>query len=236
MIAEAIEKILSLAPPTLSVIDGRQYSSRQLHGIQPPIPSGVQVRTLTGFIELILEKVEALDDAANLIHVRAHNEVALIGRNCDGWGRRLNLITATAETLNGIEPDRFYSVEEFVIGLQSTFVETDDLLYVLGIASNLTSESSVHTADDGVSQRATVRTGVALRAETTVRARVNLRPYRTFREIEQPASDFIFRIRADGGAHKCALFEADGGKWKLDAVLAIQRYLDVAETAIPVVA
>ena len=47
-------------------------------------------------------------------------------------------------------------------------------------------------------------------------------PYRTFIEVEQPESKFIFRMR-EGGA--CALFEADGGAWKLDAQNAVYEYL-----------
>jgi hypothetical protein len=54
-----------------------------------------------------------------------------------------------------------------------------------------------------------------------------LSPYRTFRELNQPESAFIFRMRGggEGKAPQCALFEADGGKWKLDAVQAIKLWL-----------
>ncbi|NQK92942.1 hypothetical protein HO498_01330 [Streptococcus suis] len=51
---------------------------------------------------------------------------------------------------------------------------------------------------------------------------VTLRPYRTFAEVEQPASQFIYRIDKAG---YMALFEADGGKWKLDAINNIATYL-----------
>ena len=51
---------------------------------------------------------------------------------------------------------------------------------------------------------------------------VTLRPYRTFNEVEQPASQFVFRINK---LANLALFEADGGKWKLEAVESIANYL-----------
>ena len=51
---------------------------------------------------------------------------------------------------------------------------------------------------------------------------VTLRPYRTFNEVEQPASQFIFRINKMANL---ALFEADGGKWQLEAIGNIARYL-----------
>lgn len=51
---------------------------------------------------------------------------------------------------------------------------------------------------------------------------VTLRPYRTFSEVEQPSSEFIFRINQ---LANMALFEADGGKWRLDAINNIANYL-----------
>lgn len=55
---------------------------------------------------------------------------------------------------------------------------------------------------------------------------VTLRPYRTFLEVEQPESKFIFRIReGSDGQPMFKLVEADGGLWKYEAVDAIKKYL-----------
>jgi len=51
---------------------------------------------------------------------------------------------------------------------------------------------------------------------------VTLRPYRTFSEVEQPASLFVFRIDKQANM---ALFEADGKHWVADAVGNIAAYL-----------
>lgn len=51
---------------------------------------------------------------------------------------------------------------------------------------------------------------------------VHLQPYRTFLEVAQPASDFLLRIDKDGHP---ALYEADGGAWKLEAKRSIAAYL-----------
>ncbi|WP_235888509.1 RusA family crossover junction endodeoxyribonuclease [Streptococcus pneumoniae] len=51
---------------------------------------------------------------------------------------------------------------------------------------------------------------------------VTLRPYRTFSEVEQPASLFVFRIDKQANM---ALFEADGKRWVADAVGNIAAYL-----------
>mgnify|MGYP003258251653 FL=1 len=49
-----------------------------------------------------------------------------------------------------------------------------------------------------------------------------MQPYRTFLEVKQPASDFLLRIDKDGHP---ALYEADGGAWKLEAKRNIAGYL-----------
>lgn len=55
---------------------------------------------------------------------------------------------------------------------------------------------------------------------------VHLKPYRTFDEIDQPESDFIFRIKSDKfDGITCALFSADGGAWITEAKQRIKEYL-----------
>lgn len=56
---------------------------------------------------------------------------------------------------------------------------------------------------------------------------VILAPYRTFPEIEQPLSKFIFRMKNDRGP-EAALFEADGKAWRNKAIRDIKEYLEKA--------
>ena len=67
---------------------------------------------------------------------------------------------------------------------------------------------------------------------------VRLKPYRTFREVSQPGSLFVVRAKRadDGGLPKVALFEADGGKWKLEAIDNIRQYLTSKIADIPILA
>ena len=69
---------------------------------------------------------------------------------------------------------------------------------------------------------ASVRTGAVLKEQQTVQPIVRLQPYRTFLEVEQPASDFLLRLDKEG---RPALYEADGGAWKLEAKRNIAAYL-----------
>lgn len=112
--------------------------------------------------------------------------------------------------------------EEFNIMLQSMFIDDADRNLVLDFASHLKIEKGAEVQDNGISQMATVRDGVASLAQAKTPNPVTLRPYRTFNEVEQPASQFVFRINK---LANLALFEADGGKWKLEAVESIANYL-----------
>lgn len=79
--------------------------------------------------------------------------------------------------------------------------------------------------DDGVTQKATIRQGIASKTDAVVPNPVTLRPYRTFIEVTQPVSSFIFRVKDLHGI-SCALFEADGGAWKNAAMENIKNYLE----------
>ena len=64
--------------------------------------------------------------------------------------------------------------------------------------------------------------GVASADDVIVPNPVELAPYRTFLEVEQPSSSFIFRMK---NGPRGAIFEADGGAWRNQAILNIKEYL-----------
>ena len=109
----------------------------------------------------------------------------------------------------------------FKKSLMGEFTNADRNL-VLDFASHLKIEKGSEAQDNGITQTVTVRDGVASLAQAKTPNPVTLRPYRTFNEVEQPASQFVFRVNKSANL---ALFEADGGKWKLDAVKNISDYL-----------
>lgn len=109
-----------------------------------------------------------------------------------------------------------------MIELQSMYAATGDRDYLLALLSHIDTSQGVSTMDNGVTQEVSVRRGVALKEQQTVQPIVHLQPYRTFLEVKQPASDFLLRIDKDGHP---ALYEADGGAWKLEAKRNIAGYL-----------
>ena len=134
--------------------------------------------------------------------------------------------------------------ETFIIAAQQGFqrvkIEADDgsfmldLDYILEIASKITAEQSTSNDDDGFSQRVAVKQGIALKAETILKPMVNLAPFRTFAEIDQVLSQFVFRARVANGGITLTLFEGDGGRWKLGAVAAIKNWFEKKFGANPI--
>ena len=108
----------------------------------------------------------------------------------------------------------------------ASFLPTKRRDDVLRFVAGIVQIAEVKTADDGISQRVTAKTGIARVAEVDIPNPLTLQPYRTFPEAQQPESDFVFRVRtASDNAIGVALFEADGGRWKLQAALNIKEWL-----------
>ena len=112
--------------------------------------------------------------------------------------------------------------------LQSVFQDGDDRDLLLRFAGTVENGTVTQYGDDGVSQKATIKTGIASKGDALVPNPVKLRPFRTFLDVEQPESQFIFRMRDNEryGGVDCALYEADGGAWKIQAMKKIKDYLE----------
>lgn len=115
--------------------------------------------------------------------------------------------------------------------MQSKFIDTapdaTDKELLLKFVGTVESGTVAEYGDDGISQKATVKTGIASKENVIVPSPVLLVPYRTFVEVEQPGSEFIFRVKDDKyDGVQCALFEADGGAWEIAAMDGIKTYLE----------
>ena len=93
------------------------------------------------------------------------------------------------------------------------------------LSGNIVSRNEQAYADDGISQSATMNVGVASKAPVLVPNPVTLIPFRTFQEVEQPESQFVFRIGEQNGAPAFKLVEAEGGLWRLKAINQLKEYI-----------
>lgn len=222
MIKEALEYIVGLKTPVITEIDGNTYSDKPLNRISyVPYAKTIGMKTLTSLVEYIKANIDSMSEKMT-VHVISPTEVHLYS-SLDADRKREYLVEVNAE-LPDFRFGSFIDHENFVIALQSKFVPNEDRDLVLKFAGTVEDGTVAEYGDDGVTQKATIKTGVASKADAVVPNPVNLIPYRTFLEVQQPASDFIFRMKSSCGV-QCAIFEADGGAWKNEAMSRIKNYL-----------
>jgi hypothetical protein len=236
MIKEAIEKIEAMAATQTFEVDGSKYTSKGLFPLLDPQPCILKIDTLTGFIDYIQADIDKLPIPDGLlVHILDHLNVFLISSLTGGFRQRSTYILATTRTAP-FPFGQFMDVESFIIGMQSMFVQDEATADILKIVGNV-GDGWVRTfADDGVTQQATVKTGVSRMEDIKVPNPVELAPYRTFLEIEQPKSKFVFRMRSGEKAPTCALFEADGGAWKNEVIVRIREWLKERVRGISIIA
>lgn len=227
MIAEAIQKILALAAPNLITVREHQYSDKNLHMISDPVIDDIETGTLTSIVDLVKTKFESIEPDHLLIHIENWRRVHLMANVSNQDMRRTTYCIADWDKFAPNKPTfgQFMPTEAFAIMIQSLFDQAGDAEYLLKLCSSITTDRVRTDEDDGVSQKVTVQAGVTLKKEMSVKSRVKLYPFRTFNEVAQPGSDFLLRVRGDEDeAPTLAIFEADGGVWKYDAVKSIKSF------------
>lgn len=196
------------------------FTKESLSRVKEAKASVLTVSTLTGLVDYIKSDLDKLPEKL-LIQVISPREVALYSPlNADR--EREQYISAEAILPDNVVYDRFIGTEQFNIMLQSAFVDVGTKSALLKYTGLIQDEAVKTTGDDGVSQQVTVKTGVASVGQAIVPNPVELAPYRTFPEVEQPISKFIFRMQE---GPRAALYEADGGAWRNKAILSIKEYL-----------
>ena len=246
MTAEAMQKTLDISRPETHEIEDvngirTTFSTKTLFQIKaaaPEEPSGVAVSTLAGFADLIRAGLEGKDFPQEwMIHVQDEKRVSLKVKTSDKFGRRLTLIEAQPVSFRQFQFGQWYTQEEFAIAVASLFAESPDKDYVLRMASTLTNEVTTLSEDDGFSQKATTKAGMRLKEAITIKPKVAMAPYRTFPEVDQPVSEFVLRARCgDGASPSLMLIEADGGRWKVDAIAKISAAMKSFDLNIPIIA
>lgn len=220
---DALEYLVNLGEKKEPIIELDQgtFSRVSLNRVTEPVASKLTVSTLTGLVDYIKTNVDKLEGKL-LIQVKSPEEVTLYSPlNADR--EREKYVSAEAILPNNVVYDRFLDTERFNIMFQSAFVDDEDKSKLLKYTALITDDTVKNFGDDGISQKVTVKTGVVSVSDAVVPNPVTLAPFRTFPEVEQPESKFIFRMKEGPSA---ALFEADGGAWRNKAILNIKAYLE----------
>lgn len=238
----AVQKIAELEDKNKTIEVGNRVFARSnfMPVIYNPRPSALQGSTLSGLVDYITANVEAIDPNSCMLHVVDFNRVELV-KAYDGEDlKRTEYFHAVLDSeLPVFKFDSFMPVEDFIIKARALFEPTTDMDAIIAIVSKLVSQNEITADDNGISQSVQVKKGVsgALSTETQTKGVYELRPYRTFRDLEQPSSRFILRLQpVEGALPKVALFDADGGSWRYHATQAIKAFLVNKKLGIPVLA
>lgn len=221
---ESLEYLVGLGAIEILEVNSQQYSTKQLYNVKELKPAPLKTTTLTALVDYIKSKIDngMKFSRMDLIHVVSPDEVVLYSELRSDSDREAYM-SCEALLPNNISFNRFSGTESFNIMLQSSFIENKDRELLLKVTGCIKDTAVKEIGDDGVSQAVTVKTGVASVNNVKVPNPVILAPFRTFPEIEQPESKFIFRMQ-DGPT--AALYEADGGAWRNEAMKRIKEYLE----------
>lgn len=229
IIANAINRVVELrdqASFKTERIEGQIYAV-ELGKIRPLVIDGVEdicINTLTGVADYL-----STGEVNNIlgVHVVNHSQVLILGKlQPNNHNERWTYLKASAIASN-FRFGHYYSINDFIINIQTCFVQTDVTAKILQIVGNIKDATVKTLADDGVTQSVNIKSGIERVQEATLPNPVILQPYRTFLEVDQPESPFVLRMNSGHGSDlpTCGLFEADNGLWKLEAMGNICAFL-----------
>lgn len=240
-LADAISTLAELgkkaAEPKKVDINGRSFmvtggSCTEIEPLELPKPEKVNTRSLNALVVLIKSEVDSQTENPPLyVSCNTYGGVEVFTTpNPEDDLHRWQPYHATASDLPPLVEDVRWSFNEAMIKLRSMFQrapegEKNDVDYILDLLSHMSIDQSVKSDDNGITQTVQVRKGVSFVENKAVRPIVTLAPYRTFQEVEQPESEFVFRVYDD---RSISLTAADGGMWKLAARDAVKHYLETA--------
>lgn len=230
MLKEAIEKIIEVAQPIIKEVEGRTFvinSSGEAEEVRPSLDmvECINLNSLDSLIKMI--KTEALNRYTMPLYITIPTHATLecfAQPDKDNRNIRSTYYKVRATDVPGWEKETSLKFEEAMIAIRTRFQDTADAGYTLKLLSDITTGSKVTYSDNGVATSIVTKTGVALQSNEAIRPIVTLKPYRTFQEVEQPASQFLIRINERG----INFVEADGGMWKLTARLTIKKFIEDA--------
>ncbi|QDH23911.1 hypothetical protein FFV09_23075 [Saccharibacillus brassicae] len=216
---EALKYLVELQPNEILEVNGQTWSTNPLSLVPVAQPRPLTIHKLSGLVTYLIDNFD--EQPPVLIQIESPSKVSVLSTfNAD---KQRDVLIRAEALLPNIPFESFQGVENFNILLQSCFVENEDRSKVLQVVGNVREEEVLNFGDDGVSQQVTASAGVRVVEQVKVPNPVRLKPFRTFIEISQPECQFVFRMRKGPQA---ALFEADGGAWKLQAIASIKEYLE----------
>jgi hypothetical protein len=228
MIREAIEYVLGIAEQgreiRLAKIHGQSVSKDaggNLHIVKEPMPQALGLNSSTGIVDFIAS--EFTGTLGVIIEVDSPNSISVLGSlNSD----QQRPVFATAK-VDDIKIDaKWMEIDETIITLFTRTEKTDERDQLIEKLGKIDTNHGVKTEDDGISQQVTVKRGVSMRDQSTVKPIVKLKPYRTFRELQQPEVMYLIRLTQTDGKVMAMLKETCDPTWILEGKKAVKAALE----------
>lgn len=227
-LADKIEKLVNeKVEPEIIGHEGVDYvkTSYGYERLHKPSTNVIEVNSLNGLIRLI-KNTE--DDSRGVMGVSAplivkvnFNEIVVMSAlNTD---KTRNYLFEANPMIPHLQMGQRLSVEEMIILLSTAYIPTENTDKFISSLSSLRIVEEVQFDDDGIGQTVTAKQGTSMNRNFQVQPIVKLKPIRTYAEIEQVESKFLFRVNKDGTV---CLREADGGQWKYEVQKEIVEYLE----------
>lgn len=233
-LAEKIEELVNgQVKPEIVEHDGVDYI-KTAHGyeqLKKPHTQKIEVNSLDGLVKLIKNHKNdvGIEDDEYLVDNICLPLIVKVDFNCIEVMSALNadksrnyLFEANPMTPR-LSIGHNMSAEEMIILLSTSFIMTENTEKFINSLSSLRVVEEVEFNDDGVGQTVTAKKGASMNAKFQVQPIVKLKPIRTYAEINQVESKFLFRVNQDGSV---CLREADGGQWKYEVQKRIVAYLE----------
>jgi hypothetical protein len=222
-------KELSAIENRVTTIGEQTYTDKTLNRIPQSNqvkPEFMQFHTLTGLTEYFRQNIDKLDFNGMAFHVKSPSIVDLCGP-LQAENDNQRFIYARAQySGQGFQFNHWHDLDLFIIQLQSLFERSSTIAQVVAALSNMADKEVKEAIDNGFTLTLRVKTGIEILQDIEIENPLKLQPFMTFREVKQPNFNCILRYRGERGAGtQCALFEADGGLWMIQAVEAIKKWL-----------
>jgi hypothetical protein len=228
----AVKAIQDSQKAEVLAVDGASFVTKEV--FLPPRESQaatLQIHTLSGLVAYLTKDVDKLDEdeTANgpvYVYVVSPTQVDVLGPPQGRHQSRPHPVLVMAYPAKP-KLNQYIPLEDAIINLQTAFVDTDQRAGLLRVLGNVTDEKVNSFKDDGISQSVTAKKGLSLAETVAVPNPLLLSPYRTFVEVEQPASLFVIRLKENNGQPPYVMLaEADGGAWQNEATKNIAEYLN----------
>lgn len=193
----------------------------------PLVPEPLKLSTLTGLVDYLTNNRDKLTLEHVVVHVASPTVVRVLGPlegEEEQFRRKVFVSVTHADPTHGFF-GTYHDHEFFLIGLMTLFAADKKRDELITLISAIKGDQVKANYDNGYAQQVTVSAGVALVGDKRIENPVRLSPLRSFHEIEQVESPFVLRLAQGPDKPKAALFEADGGAWKHEAVDSISAHL-----------